>query len=55
MNLISKRWPAEDVAPLIALIDDPEHPVHEDGTYQLSEAQVKAILICASTVLQVGA
>ena len=43
-SLLAKRWPAEDVAPLIALIDDPEHPVHEDGTYQLSEAQVKAIL-----------
>jgi DNA gyrase subunit A len=43
-GLLAKRWPASDVAPLIALIDDPEYPVHEDGTYQMSEAQVKAIL-----------
>jgi len=43
-GLLGKRWPARDVAPLIALIDDPEFPVHEDGTYQMSEAQVKAIL-----------
>src|SRR5690606_22698621 len=43
-GLLGKRWPAHDVAPLIALIDDPEFPVHEDGTYQMSEAQVKAIL-----------
>jgi len=43
-GLLAKRWPARDVAPLIALIDDPEFPVAEDGTYQMSEAQVKAIL-----------
>lgn len=43
-GLLAKRWPASDVAPLIALIDDPEYPIHEDGTYQMSELQVKAIL-----------
>ncbi len=43
-GLLAKRWPVGDVAPLIALIDDPEYPVWEDGTYQMSEAQVKAIL-----------
>lgn len=43
-GLLAKRWPASDVAPLIALIDDPEYPVHEDSTYQMSEAQAKAIL-----------
>lgn len=43
-GLLAKRWPAADVAPLIALIDDPEYPVHEDSTYQMSEAQAKAIL-----------
>ena len=43
-QLLAKRWPAGDVAPLIALIDDPEFPVHADGTYQMSEAQAKAIL-----------
>ncbi len=37
-------WPAHDVAPLIALIDDPEHPVADDNTYQLSEVQARAIL-----------
>ncbi len=43
-GLLAKAWPARDVAPLIALIDDPEYPMGEDGTYQMSEAQVKAIL-----------
>lgn len=43
-GLLAKRWPAGDVAPLIALIDDPEHAVDEDGTYQMSETQAKAIL-----------
>ena len=41
--LLAKRWPAGDVKPLIDLIDDPEHLV-EDGTYQMSEIQAKAIL-----------
>lgn len=43
-GLLGKRWPALDVAPLIALIDDPEYLVDEAGTYQMSEVQVKAIL-----------
>ncbi len=43
-ELLAKRWPATDIAPLIALIDDPEYPVHPDGTYQMSEEQAKAIL-----------
>lgn len=43
-GLLTRTWPAGDVAPLIALIDDPAHPVAGDGTYQLSEAQGKAIL-----------
>jgi DNA gyrase subunit A len=41
--LMAKTWPAEEIAPLIALIDDPEHLVVE-GNYQLSEAQARAIL-----------
>ena len=41
--LLAKRWPAKDVKPLIDLIDDPEHLV-EEGTYQMSEIQAKAIL-----------
>ena len=42
-SLLAKPWPAKDVAPLIELIDDPEHPV-EGGQYQMSETQAKAIL-----------
>ncbi len=43
-GLLAKTWPAGDVAPLIALIDDPEYFVNSSGAYQMSEAQVKAIL-----------
>ncbi|MCS5596296.1 MAG: DNA gyrase subunit A [Alphaproteobacteria bacterium] len=43
-QLLAKRWPVGDVKPLIELIDDPEFPVHDDGTYQISEIQAKAIL-----------
>jgi DNA gyrase subunit A len=42
--LMERRWPAGDIAPYIALIDDPTHPINEDGTYNLSEAQARAIL-----------
>ena len=42
-QLIERKWPAEDVAPMIALLDEPGHGV-VDGTYKLSEAQAKAIL-----------
>jgi len=41
--MMEREWPAEDVAPLIALIDDPQHRV-VDGRYRLSEAQARAIL-----------
>ena len=43
-GLMTRPWPAGDVAPLIALIDDPAHVVSDDGTYRLSEAQARAIL-----------
>ncbi len=43
-SLLAKRWPVHDVRPLIELIDDPEHPVEDDDTYQMSEIQAKAIL-----------
>lgn len=43
-GLLARRWPAHDIAPLIELIDDPEHPIEDDGTYQMSEEQVKSIL-----------
>lgn len=42
--LMARDWPAEDVAPLIALVDDPRHPMNDDGTYRLSDAQARAIL-----------
>jgi len=41
--LMAKPWPAGEVAPLIALIDEPGRMV-VDGAYQLSEIQVRAIL-----------
>ncbi len=43
-ELMARNWPAADVAPLIALIDEPGHKVAEDGTYRLSEIQARAIL-----------
>ncbi|MDB5492350.1 MAG: gyrase subunit [Micavibrio sp.] len=43
-GLLSKRWSVGDIAPLIALIDDPEYLVDENNTYQMSEIQAKAIL-----------
>lgn len=42
--LMARDWPADDIAPLIALVDDPRHPMNPDGTYRLSDAQAKAIL-----------
>lgn len=42
--LMGRDWPAHDIAPLIALVDDPRHRINDDGTYRLSEAQARAIL-----------
>lgn len=42
-KLMNENWIAGDVAPLIDLIDDPEHEV-VDGHYKLSETQADAIL-----------
>ena len=42
-SLTSRTWGVGDVAPLIALIDEPGRRA-EDGQYQLSEIQAKAIL-----------
>ncbi len=42
--LMGRDWPAHDIAPLIALVDDPRHTINEDGTYRLSETQARAIL-----------
>jgi DNA gyrase subunit A len=41
--LMERAWPAADVEPLIALIEDPSRGV-VDGKYRLSEIQARAIL-----------
>ena len=43
-KLMTRAWPAGDIAGYIQLIDDPSHRVNEDGTYYLSETQARAIL-----------
>ena len=43
-KLMTRRWPAHDIAAYIRLIDDPSHTMNDDGTYNLSEAQARAIL-----------
>jgi DNA gyrase subunit A len=43
-QLMERRWPAAEVEALIRLIDDPRHRINEDGTYNLSEEQARAIL-----------
>ncbi|WP_340286636.1 DNA gyrase subunit A [Sulfitobacter pontiacus] len=43
-KLMTRRWPAEQILQYIALIDDPTHTANDDGTYNLSEAQARAIL-----------
>jgi DNA gyrase subunit A len=42
--LMGRDWPARDIAPLIALVDDPRHRINDDETYRLSEVQARAIL-----------
>ena len=44
VRLMERRWPAEEIAPFIRLIDDPGHTMNDDGTYNLSERQARAIL-----------
>ncbi len=43
-RLMTRRWPAGEIIPFIKLIDDPTHPVNDDGTYNLSEIQARNIL-----------
>ncbi|WP_241482191.1 DNA gyrase subunit A [Leisingera sp. ANG-Vp] len=43
-KLMTRRWPAADIADYIRLIDDPTHTMNDDGTYNLSETQARAIL-----------
>ena len=42
--LMSRDWPARDMAPLIALIADPRHVLSPAGMCRLSEAQARGIL-----------
>src|SRR5438128_3987275 len=43
-TLMSRDWPAQDVAAMITLIDDPRHRLNADGTARLSMEQARAIL-----------
>ncbi|MFQ6547923.1 DNA gyrase subunit A [Aestuariibius sp. 2305UL40-4] len=43
-KLMTRPWPAEDILEYIQLIDDPTHTANDDGTYNLSETQARAIL-----------
>ena len=43
-RLMARRWPAHEIVEYLRLIDDPRHPVNDDGTYNLSETQARAIL-----------
>ncbi|MGB1154714.1 MAG: DNA gyrase C-terminal beta-propeller domain-containing protein, partial [Paracoccaceae bacterium] len=43
-KLMTRRWPAQEIAEYIKLIDDPTHKINDDGSYNLSETQARAIL-----------
>ncbi|MDP2085667.1 MAG: DNA gyrase subunit A [Gemmobacter sp.] len=43
-RLMTRRWPAAEIADYIRLVDDPTHKINDDGTYNLSETQARAIL-----------
>jgi DNA gyrase subunit A len=43
-RLMTRRWPAHEILEYIKLIDDPTHTANDDGTYNLSEVQARAIL-----------
>lgn len=43
-KLMTRRWPAHEIIEYIKLIDDPTHTVNDDGTYNLSDIQARAIL-----------
>ncbi|SOH94432.1 DNA gyrase subunit A [Monaibacterium marinum] len=43
-KLMTRRWPAAQIAEYIQLIDDPSHKMNDDGTYNLSLEQANAIL-----------
>ena len=41
---MQRSWQDNEIREYIAFIDDPTHKINDDGTYNLSEAQVRAIL-----------
>jgi len=43
-GLIGRRWPAGDIGPLVAMVGEIGGALAEDGTYQLSDEQARAIL-----------
>lgn len=43
-ELLSRDWPAKDLAPLVALVADPRHMMSDGDKLRLSEEQAKAIL-----------
>jgi DNA gyrase subunit A len=43
-TLMARDWPAQDVATMMTLIDDPRHRIAADGTAKLSLEQARAIL-----------
>ncbi|MEM9853292.1 MAG: DNA gyrase subunit A [Pseudomonadota bacterium] len=42
--LMTRRWPAASIEGYLRLIDDPLSKMNDDGTYNLTEAQARAIL-----------
>jgi DNA gyrase subunit A len=44
VELMARDWPAEDVAPLLALIDDIGNEIRPDNTMRLTDAQARGIL-----------
>ncbi len=43
-KLMERRWPAASIESYLRLIDDPLSKMHDDGTYNLTEIQARAIL-----------
>ncbi|MEO1106573.1 MAG: DNA gyrase subunit A [Pseudomonadota bacterium] len=43
-KLMTRRWPASEIEGYLRLIDDPLSKLNDDGTYNLTEVQARAIL-----------
>ncbi|WP_170413680.1 DNA gyrase subunit A [Ruegeria atlantica] len=43
-KLMTRRWPAAEIEGYLRLIDDPLSKMNDDGTYNLTEIQARAIL-----------